>query len=201
MVPIRFVSHSPRFGVEVVKEKVRFSNYGDRIVDQEGMTALFTQDDITEGDLAFAQSIWPTLQGFTTLIDEVTPSPLVGRISVYDTDEEAIREDWEGRTVHDARGNEHDLKQWVERVLSERAPNHTEFRQVEEIALLPPWPNYLQYKGSLEQLITKLRDDGYELSYALSYERQIGRPQVVAAIEAELNRQSEEAAQAEQVLA
>lgn len=198
---MRFVSHSPAFSMVVVGEKVRYSNYGDRIVDQEQVLAQFTQNDVTDADLAFAQTIWPKMEGFTTLIDEVTPTPMLDRVSVYDTEEEAIRGNWEGRTVLDDRGEVHDLKTYVEKRLSERAVRHTEFRQVELVPLDPPWPNYLNFTGTMEALIAKLTEDGYDLAHALAYEKQIGRQPVVQALQAEINRQEQELAQAPQVAA
>ena len=33
-----------------------------------------------------------------------------------------------------------------------RAENHSDFRRMHEIAVAPPWPNYLAFNGSIEQL-------------------------------------------------
>jgi hypothetical protein len=196
---MRFVSHSAGFGVEVVKERVRFSNFGDRIVEQEQLLAKFNQDDVTDDDIDFAVATWGIMPGRTTLVDEVTPTPALDRVSVYDTEEEALRGDWEGRTVLDNRGELVDLKTWVERVLTERADRHPDFRQVFERPLEPPWPTYLQFGGSLEQLIQTLVYQGHDLGKVLRFEKQIGRPQVADAIQAEIDRQAAQHADAVQV--
>lgn len=196
---MRFVSHSPGFCIEVVKLKAYPTQYGDMVVDQEQINAQFNQNDVTDADLEFARTIWPKMEGFTTLIDEVTPTPILDRVSVYDTDEEAIRNNWEGQTVKDERGNVHDLKTYIEAKLSERAVRHTEFRQVEAIPVEPPWPNYLQFRGTMEDLIGKLTADGYDLGHAVRYEQQLGRTQVVEALQAEITRQQQEVESAQQV--
>jgi hypothetical protein len=196
---MRFVSHSPGFTVEVVKEKTRHSNYGDRIVDQEQINARFNQDDVTDADIEFAESVWGLMPGRTVLIDEVTPSPALDRVSVYDTDEEAIRGDWEGRTVLNNRGEQVDLKEWVEGILSSRAERHPDFRQFKALPAQPPWPTYLQWNGTLEQLVQTLLHQGHDLRKVLAFEKQQGRPQVIAAIEQAIAERDRVLAEAEQI--
>lgn len=196
---MRFISHSGNFKIQVVGEKVTFTQYGDRIVDREGFIAEFNQNDLNEGDIEFAEKTWPNLPGRSTEMDEVTPSPLVYRLSVYDTDEEALRGSWEGRTLADHRGV-FDMKEYVEAVLSKRADAHPDFRMIEVIPLTAPWPNYLEYQGTPDQLISKVEMDGHDLREVLRYEMQLDeRPQVIEAIRQRLDEQIMEAQGAEVV--
>lgn len=197
---MRFVSHSPAFSVQIIEERSHPTAYGDLIVDRDGYIAHFTQDDITEADLAFAEhEFGRTPPGFTVTMDEVTPIPLLNRVSVFDTDEMALRENWEGRTTVDARGNILDFKTVVEQKLSERAVNHPDFRQLYALPVDPPWPNYLQFNGSLEQLLETLVRMGHDLRKVLAFEKQQGRTQVAEAIQSEIDRQAAEYADAPQV--
>ncbi len=183
---MRFVSHIRNFAVGIVTHQEAPTAFGTVIVMREGFTAHFKQD-VTDRDVEFAERVFERggmVYGRTTEIDEVTMSPLISRLSVFDTDEEAAREGWEGQTLTDDRGVEHDKKEYIERVLSERAVNHQDFRQIEEEPVPMPWPNYLQFEGSLEQLLQKVVDDGYEIGAVLAYERQQGkRPAVIEALE------------------
>lgn len=197
---MRFVSHSAGFSVQIIEERAHPTQYGDMIVDRDGYHAHFTQDDVTEADLAFAEhEFGRTPPGFTVTTDEVTPIPLLHRVSVFDTEEAALREGWSGRTTVDRMGNIVDFKTVVEQKLSERAVNHPDFRQLVELPVEPPWPNYLQFNGSLEQLLETLTRMGHDLHKVLAYEKQQGREQVAQAIQAEIDRQAAEYADAPQV--
>lgn len=200
---MRFISHSPGFKIQVMGERVHFSNFGDRIVDREGVIVEFNQNDVTDTDLLYAERLFTTeglLHGRTVLVDEVTPTPILDRVSVYDTDEEAMRGDWYGRTIVDSRGIEHDKKDYIEQFLSERAVNHPDFRQVAAITPQAPWPSYLTFQGSLDQLLDKIESDGFSLHEVLAFETQVAkRPAVIEAISARIAERAHEAAQEEQV--
>lgn len=199
---MRFVSHSPRFMVQLVEGRAHATQYGDLITDRDNYVAQFTQDDVTDADIEFVRRTFgEVLPGRTTLVDEMTPTPLLDRVSVFDTDEMALRERWEGRTVTDARGDVHDFKRWVEAKLSERAVGHPDFRQVQVAPLQPPWPNYLEFRGTLEQLVQTLVFQGHDLRQVRAFEIEQGRPQVADAIQAEIERQAAEVQNAPQVLA
>jgi hypothetical protein len=201
---MRFVSHSPRFGVGIVGELVHFSNYGDRIVERDAYTAEFNQNDVTEDDLHYAERCFKNelgqIRGQTVLGDEVTPTPFLDRVSVFDTDEEAAREDWEGKTFTDPRGNVWPFKDYVEDVMSKLAVNHPDFRQIIQRPAEPPWPNYLQFRGPLERLVEKLVEEGFDLREVLRFEQETGhREAVIEALQARLAQQKEEMAGMEQV--
>lgn len=184
---MRFLSHSPKFQVQVAEPRIRYSNYGDRIVDREGYVAMFTPDDLTEADIEYAEQVFlkeGLINGRTMMIDEVTPTPLLNRLSVFDTEEMALREHWEGQKLTDRFGVEHDKKTFVEQFLTERAETSTDFKLVVELPVEPPWPNYLEFRDTLEAFVQKIVADGYDPSRVLAYERQTrNSPHVVAALE------------------
>jgi|SRR5262245_15789352 len=188
---MRFVSHVRRFSVQVVQPAVRYSNYGDRIVDREMYIAQFS-DDITNADLDFARRVFEEggfINGRTTLIDEVTPTPILTRVSVYDTDERALSEGWTP-----------EFKQQVEDFLLERQINHPDFRVLEEARLDPPWPRYDDFKGTAAKLVEKVVGDGYALPEVLAYERQNkNREDFVSALEVEIAVQAAEVEDAPKV--
>lgn len=203
---MRFLSHSPKFQVQIIEPRVRFTQYGDRVVDREGYVAVFTPDDVTQADVEFAEREFEKgglLNGRTVMRDEVTPTPLINRLSVFDTDEQAARENWAGLTYEDPRGNVHDFKTYVENFLAQRAINHGDFRQVTVALIEAPWPTYLQFNGTLDGLLQKIVEDGYDPGRVLAFERQLSpqRPNVIAALEQLAASQQAEMAGREQILA
>ena len=201
---MRFVSHAPAMKVGVIPKRAHFTNYGDEIVDQEGYMAEFSRDYVTEADLHFAEKTflneYGQIQGQTVLGDEVTPTPFLDRLSVFDTDEMALAENWADRTYFDARGNQIDFKQHVETVLAGIADGHQDFRMIVPLPATPPWPNYMEFKGSLEQLVARLVEDGYDLLEVIRFEEQSGHRQaVIDALRATLAEQQAEIADAVEV--
>jgi hypothetical protein len=198
---MRFISHSAAFKVTVLGEKTHYSQYGDRIVDREGYIAEFNQNDLNDGDVEFALKVFPPsqLQGGQVLMDEMTPAPFIDRLSVFDTDEEALRRNWAGETIEDSRGV-FDKKEYIEDWLMKHSINHPDFRMIETIPLEPPWPRYLEYQGNPTQLLAKIESDGHDLHEVLRYEQQLGtRPQMIEILQQRLNEQIEEAQGAEVV--
>jgi hypothetical protein len=189
---MRFVSHIRGFSVQVVQPAVRYSNYGDRIVDREMYIAQFSGDLITNDDLDFARRVFEEggfINGRTTLLDEVTLTPIISRVSVYDTDEEALREKWDPK-----------FKEMVEEFLLERSVNHPDFRPIEEARVEPPWPTYDSFRGTPAKLVEKIAADGYRPEVALTYERQNqNRAEVISALEVEIASQEAEVEDAPKV--
>lgn len=181
---MRFVSHIRGFGVQIKAPKVRFSNYGDRIVDEDGYIAQFSPD-ITHADIEWAQREFEEkgfMHGRTLMLDEVTLTPIINRLSVYDTDEAAAAENWTP-----------EFKQEVEEFLLARSDNHPDYRRVEIESVPPPWPTYMNYRGTVPQLIEKLIEDGYSLEHALLFEQRTGkRENVIEALVEALNLQQAE---------
>jgi hypothetical protein len=201
---MRFVSHSPAMLVGVLPKKSHFNNYGDEITDQEGYIAQFSPNDLTEVDVRFAEKAFLNefgqIHGQTVMGDEVTPTPFIERLSVFDTEETAVREQWDARTVTDVYGKTTPFKEYVEKTLTERAVNHPDFRLVVELPAQPPWPNYMEYRGSLEQLVERLVEDGYDLLEVIRFEEQTGHRQaVIDALRETIREQQAEMADAPQV--
>jgi hypothetical protein len=179
----RYVSHIRGLQLVLVSTAARYSNYGDRIVDREGYTAVFAQGDVTERDLEFAEKAFAgKIRGRTTEMDEVTLSPLMGRISVFDTDEKALEERWTA-----------EFKQTAEQKLSALAETSEEFAQIVETPAEAPWPNYLDYEGTLESLLAKIASDGYDFAEVLRFEQQLPakRPILIEALERKVAEQDE----------
>lgn len=186
---MRFVSHIARFSVGIIPDRAHFSNFGDRIVDQEGFIASFNQNEVTETDVSFAERVF-SMQGRQTLQDEVTPVPTMERISVFDTAEEAVRNNWRGRTHTDERGKEWDFQDYVEKVLLENSQGHDDFRLHEHAKEPPPWPRYMEFQGSLDQLFAKILEDGHDFRQVLAFERQNARrPVLIEALEQKIGEQ------------
>lgn len=189
---MRFLSHIRKFGVQIVEPRVRFSNYGDRIEDREMYVAQFTQDLVTDDDVRWAREVFEEqgmVNGRTTQLDEVTMTPLRNRLSVFDTDEEALKHDWTP-----------EFKQQVEDFLVRRSIDHPDFRLITQKPVAPPWPRYMDFRGTLDELIAKLRDDGYALEQALEYEKSQGlRKMVIERLEQEIAAAQQEEAEATQV--
>ena len=196
---MRFVSHIARFSVGIIPERAHFSNYGDRIIDQEGFTAHFNQNEVTETDVSFVERTF-ALHGRQTLQDEVTPVPTLERTSVFDTAEEAVRNNWRGRTHVDERGQEWDFQDYVEHKLLENSQGHDDYRLHEQAKEPPPWPKFMEFQGSLEQLFAKIEEDGHDFRQVLAYERQNARrPALIEALEAKIIEQDSLLAGAEVV--
>jgi hypothetical protein len=183
---MRFVSHIRNFAVGIITERSHPTQYGATVVDVPGYTAYFTSD-VTAADVEFAEREFENLglmYGRTLLVDEVTSTPITNRLSVFDTEEKALQENWATRTYTDEMGREWDFKEYVEWKLANRAENNPDFRLVDVEAIQPPWPRYLAFQGSLDELMQRIADDGYDVGRVLAYERQSGqRPAVIEALE------------------
>jgi len=186
---MRFVSHIARFKISIIPERAHFSNFGDRIIDQEGFMAHFNQNEVTDADVSFVERTF-ALHGKQTLQDEVTPVPTIERVSVYDTTEEAVRNHWRGRVHVDQRGEEWDFQDYVERRLLDESQGHDDFRLHEAAKEPPPWPRYMDFQGTLDQLFAKIEEDGHDYRQVLAFERQNARrPVLIEALEAKISEQ------------
>jgi hypothetical protein len=176
LITIRFVSHIREFSVQVIEPRVHHTQYGDRVTDREGYVAQFKAGDVTEADVEFAEKYMVKeglVYGRKLELDEVTLTPLVNRLSVFDTGEVALAENWEP-----------EFREHVEQFLLQRSIDHPDFRLVTELPVPPPWPRYLDFRGTMTQLLKKIIDDGHEPRHVLAYERQSGhRQQVIDALE------------------
>lgn len=191
---MRFVSHIKRFMIQLVEPRVHFTQYGDRIVDREGYVARFDPDQLTEEDVAFAERVFERgglLNGRTYMQDEVTPTPLINRLSVFDTDEQAQREHWDV-----------EFKEYVEQQLVNRSLNHPDFRMVEEKPAQLPWPGYESFQGTFEDFTTKIATERLDPRIVLAYERQNAkRPAVMNALSEMIAQEEQRAMSTPEVLA
>jgi len=186
----RYVSNIRRFGVGIVEPRVHISNYGDRIIDREGYSAQFMQNDLTDRDVEVATATFE-MNGMTTLIDEVTPTPIIDRLSTFDTDDVAIREEWTP-----------DFKAMVEEKLARLAARDPHFCLVEQIRQAPPWPLYMQFSGTLEQLLDILVQQGHNLREVIRFEEETGHRQaVINALNAKLDELDAETADVPEIMA
>jgi hypothetical protein len=171
---MRFISQSRRFSVQVRPEHGVVEN-GMWAVKTPAIYADFWQDDIREHELADAEKSF-NFHGRTTEMDTVTPTPIITRLSVFDTVVAAAAQGWDEET-----------RERVEAFLLQRAEQtgNIEFKYVPEREIAPPWPRYNEFRGSIERLIARLREDGYDFNEVLTYEQsQFGlrRPEVIAAL-------------------
>jgi hypothetical protein len=171
---MRFISHIRDFSCGIVEQRSHATQYGDTIIDREGYTAQFMPEDVTEADIEVAEEVFAgMLHGRKLELDEVTPVPLMTRLSVFDTGERALAEDWSP-----------EFRELVESTLLKRSDMHPDFRLVTREPIEAPWPRYLDFKGSLDELLQKVVEDGHDPNRVLAYERQTGqRPQVIEALE------------------
>jgi len=175
---VRFISQSRRFSVQVRPEHGVVEN-GMWAVKVPAIYADFWQDDIREHELAIAEKSF-NFHGRTTEMDTVTPTPIITRLSVFDTIVAAAAQGWDDET-----------REKVEEFLLHRAEQtgNINFMFVPEREINPPWPRYNEFRGSIERLLARLREDGFDLNDVLTYEQSqygLRRPEVIAALAAEI---------------
>lgn len=133
---MRFVSKYPRLGLgTVVKEKFVLALDGQRDRTQDALAVQFTQESLTDSDLAFALSHWREKEftGRWLDADHVTLQPLGERIGVYDTREEQDRNGWSD-----------EMREMVEKWMLRKNNYGSDFTQVTVIKplVMAPWANY-----------------------------------------------------------
>lgn len=199
---MRFISHSRRFQVLILADRKEIINGFEREV-APMLVAQFRQGDLTSEELEFAERKWDrTAPGRTLEMDQVTKTPLLGRLSVYDTDSQEAQADFD-RVDRALEGQEHQKlprgQRWqdgdaerltIERLLSASArTNGADFAPFEEAPVTAPWPNYNEFPGDTEDLVEVLLAQGHHLPQALAYERQnLKRRDVIEALEREIER-------------
>jgi hypothetical protein len=142
---MRFVSMYPRLNLgTVVKEQFALVGYtnvgpqgvtGDYHKTVESVSVQFTQEYLTDEDVAFALSYFPesSFRGRYMEGDSVTREPLAPRIGVFDSDLERERQGWDDATLEK-----------VETYIM-KMPNYgQDFVKVEKVVGVAgkPWPSY-----------------------------------------------------------
>jgi hypothetical protein len=191
---MRFISHINRFGVKIFDRKVEILGGGVERELRPQLVANFQMGDVTPDEVRFAEQTF-NLNGRTTEIDTVTPTNILSRLSTYDTENEGNLETYhqidlqmEGQPTPNGRGvwGEGTTKQLVEEALIRRGDGQM-FAPIVEARLTPPWPRYDDFRGSIEELVTKVEDDGHHLPAVIAYEKQnLHRPDVLAALQEKL---------------
>jgi len=162
---MRFISQYKAFGMQVRPIREMVLATGQTQVQVEPLYIRFWQGDITEAEIAAAEKHWPKFAGRTVERDMMTPTPLLSRLSVFDTDLED--HPWS----HDP-----EVKEMVEEMLLQKAGGK-DFIYVPREKLSPPWPTYDTFKGNLNALLKRVEEDGYKLEDVLFYEQSPDGPQ------------------------
>ncbi len=186
---MKFISHIRRFTVVIMRDVKVIENGMEREVvplyQAEFKGADRGGPDLSADELAFAERLWDrTVEGRTYEIDEITPTPLIGRLSTFNTQDPDVQADFD-RIDRLMTGREHTSlpmgEKWqpghmqalTEKILAERAPlSQGTFALVEEIPLVAPWPTYTQFPGDVEDLLDVLIQQGHHLPAVLAFEQQ-----------------------------
>jgi len=140
-------------------------------ITQTPLLAEFREGLMTPEERALCKQSW-TFNGFYQEQDEVTPVEPDYRLGMFDSIAAQAANGWsddERRTVEEAL---------IQTAL--REPNS--IIVVAEAKLPPPWPTYDVFAGSVNELCSKIIEDGFPLEGVLAYEQENqDRPEVVAA--------------------
>jgi len=170
---MRYVSKYAKYMINVRKPIIEYYATGQQSTIQSEITAVFDVGLVSGDERALARSHF-SFNGFSQEQDEVTIVEPDARISAYDTRLAQIENGWSDEE-----------RELVERALNEEAQRlPDDMIAIEETRTLPPWPNYDSFKGSRDQLLSKIEEDGFDFAQALAYERENqNRPEIVAALE------------------
>lgn len=184
---MKFLSHIQRNSIVIHPGRSRNTEFGEEVLIPM-VIAQFTPGDITADELAFAERVFKgETNGRTLELDEVTPTALLGRLSSYDTDEHAEefeQLDAEYGAPRGYRGEWQGWKAYTEERLLSRSQPGSDSRLYEAAPLTPPWPKYNDFRGSIDDLVMKVLDDGFHIPSVIEYERSsLNRPEIVEALE------------------
>jgi hypothetical protein len=171
---MRFVSQYTNFVLNIRNPKKKFTEYGVDVVEDE-IVAEFDPRSWNQRDLETAIASF-RFKGLFQHEDEATPVHPAYRISVYDTDEMAMREGWDEET-----------KAFVEQRLLTGQNFGRNYVAVTELALDPPWPSYDQFEGKPQELVEQVLALGFDLEEVATYESSKWgqqRDEVLAALQA-----------------
>jgi len=175
---MRFISQYPGYGPQIRVQRQRALGDGGVEVLQPGLYVKF--QPVAEGGMIYENERIAALNHFTFHgntqdIGEAIPTDQLNRLSVFDTDEAAIKENWT-----------EEEKALVEEKLCDLALNSpTEVLLVADHPINAPFPNYDSFEGTPTELVVKLIEDGFDLELVLAYERIFGqkREDVIEALE------------------
>jgi hypothetical protein len=154
---VRFVSQFTNYVIGIKPARKKFTEFGVEIVEEEISAAFdfnaWNQHDYETAVLAFK------FRGIYQHEDEATPVSPAYRLSVFDTDEVALREGWD-----------ENKKILVEQEMLKAPANGRDYVLVTEIALTPPWPSYDLFEGKPQELVEQVLSLGYDLEDVIAYE-------------------------------
>jgi hypothetical protein len=175
---MRFISQNSNYVCQIRPQRSRALGDGGVEITQDPIYAIFTPVEQggflyeNEKDAAERHFSFP---GLTQHEDQATPSDVSYRLSVYDTEEKAVEDNWDAAT-----------KELIEQTLIQQSRLAPDSLLVIETTPIPaPFPAYDTYAGDPADLVIKLAEDGHDLERVLHYERTFGpkRPEVIEALE------------------
>ena len=170
---MRFVSKYGRFGVQIRPERAEPLGTGEVRVLQTPIYAMFKPEGLEPMERELAVARWK-FNGSYLEQDEVSLVPPDYRIGVFDSERAQLDNGW---TDHE--------REEVERTLIDLSERFGEILVIPKTVIPPPWPRYDDFKGSIDQLLARLVEDGHDLDAVLTYERATqDRDEVVEGLEA-----------------
>src|SRR5262245_39013899 len=184
---MRFISQYPGYRFQVRPQRQKALGDGGMEITQEPLYAVFQA--VYGGAVIYENELAESLRHFsfhgnTQLQDEATPSDPMLRLSVFDTQEAALSEQWDAETLALVEA----------RLVRASQESPMEVLMVTDTPIAAPFPAYDSWDGpEVERLIVKLIEDGHDLALVLHYERTFGpkRPQIIEALEQSVEQQKE----------
>src|SRR6478752_496065 len=95
---LHFISHIRKMAVTIQGERTRPDGFGNLETVHPNVVAQFDALMLRDGDIEFARHAFEEtgeVNGRTTLLDEVTLTPLLNRLSAFDTGDPELVAQWE----------------------------------------------------------------------------------------------------------
>jgi hypothetical protein len=176
---MRVISQYTNHVVQIRPQRQRSLGDGSIEILQDPIYAVFTPTQqggfLYENEKDEAERHF-SFRGRTQHEDEATPTDVIDRLSIYDTDEEAEKQGWDAET-----------KALVEDTFTRKAVSSPNAILIISSTPIPsPFPNYDTYTGTPEELVIMLVEQGHDLERVLHYERTFGpkRQEIIEALEA-----------------
>lgn len=169
---MRVIARYGRYAVQVRPQITEAYATGHTRIIQSQLIAHFHEGGLMPDERSIAKANW-TFNGFYQEQDEVTPVEPDYRIGVFDSHVSQGQQGW----------NDEERRSVEDELARLAALYPTTLIVIAQEQSLPPWPNYDAFTGSLNDLCTKIIEDGYPLEGVLAYEEENqDRPEVVQAL-------------------
>lgn len=175
---MRFISQHSNHVIQVRPMRQRALGDGGVEVVQDPIYAVFTPIDgggfLYENEKDAATDHFK-FHGLTQHEDQATPSDPAYRLSIFDTREEAEKNEWDAETT----------KLVEDTLVRMAALSPNDLLVIETTPIPAPFPAYDTYAGDPGELVLQLIDQGHDLERVLHYERTFGpkRPEIMSALE------------------